>query len=69
MAFLYASIVLANVSPFRLAMWVQEEVLGETLGRLEVERLLRTSYDPFARQTAPALGPVRLRPRGPIHTM
>jgi predicted DNA-binding protein (MmcQ/YjbR family) len=27
------------------AMWVQEEVLGEALERIEVQRLLRGSYD------------------------
>jgi predicted DNA-binding protein (MmcQ/YjbR family) len=34
------------------AMWVQEESLGETLERAELERLLRTSYE-LVRAKAP----------------
>jgi predicted DNA-binding protein (MmcQ/YjbR family) len=39
------------------AMWVQEEELGETLGRGEFERLLRSSYDLVV-----ATLPTRLKP-------
>ena len=47
------------------AMWVQEEVLGEALGRSEAERVLRASYDlvtatlPKSRRPAAARAPAK----------
>src|SRR5262245_11687239 len=44
-------------------MWVQEEALGETLERQELEELIRTSYDLVAARL-----PKRLQPKGKPRT-